>query len=304
MAASVRAPLHGTYGQRVSEVCDEVNAADRALARDLVALDGRLRRARSTGLQRDALLDGTHHELSRTIHALTTLDALDPPASLSSAHRSTTAAWHRNVGRIRAYAARLDQASDRPQLRAAIRGLARARPRIERDNVRITTGLLRLGEPGCQIDGAAPSKTITLPTLADRDGADSGRVRGSGSTASRDALPSAAGTPSTRRRSPAGGRDGGETRGDSGPRRNSDNGARGDGATPGASPARDAPPLASPPSEAGPRAAAPAPAAPAASAKPPPPAVPTGPAADTGGPAVNTPSHTTNPGEDPPNGPR
>ena len=65
------------FVQRVAEVCDDVNAADRAHARALAPLTRRLAQARTTLAQRDALLDATHHEVSRSIHALTALAALD-----------------------------------------------------------------------------------------------------------------------------------------------------------------------------------------------------------------------------------
>lgn len=179
-ATAVGAPLHLAYGQRIGAVCEEVNAADRARVRDLGPLDRRLRSAQTTRAQRDALLDATHHELARSIHALGLLDALDPPASLSSAHRATTRAWHANIARIQGYTARLNRTSNRRELEAAIRSLARERPRIERADVRITTGLLRLGETSCHLDTAVPSRTVTLPALAPRKaGTRRGRAAGS-----------------------------------------------------------------------------------------------------------------------------
>ena len=67
---------------------------------------------------------------------------------------------------MRAYAADLDQATDRRELEATIRRFARRRPVIERNDVRILAGLLRLGEPACVIAQPSPSSTITLPASA------------------------------------------------------------------------------------------------------------------------------------------
>ena len=174
-AGTAQAVPDSVYRHKVGAICDELNAAERARARELRPLGRRLRRATTTGQQRNALLDAVRHQTARTSHALSALTALEPPKPRAAEHRSTKAAWGRNLDRIRTYAEQLDGASDRREMVAAINYLSRQRSAIARESVRFTAGLQRLGQENCRIAPPISTSALTLPPLG-------GQAQGDGST--------------------------------------------------------------------------------------------------------------------------
>lgn len=170
-AGTAQAVPDSVYRHKVGQICDEVNTADQARVRDLRPLSRRLRLATTTARQRNALLFAVRRETARSSHALAALSALDPPKARAAAHRSTEAAWNRNLDRIRTYAEQLDSASDRRQMMAAIESLSRRRSAIARDSVRVTAGLQRLGQESCRVEPPITTATLTLPPLRGTGGA-------------------------------------------------------------------------------------------------------------------------------------
>ena len=71
--------------------------------------------------------------------------------------------WRRNVDRVLAYIERLDRASNRKGLMAAVDRLSRDRSALARDGQRVNEGLVRLGADNCDIDPPVVTKTINLP---------------------------------------------------------------------------------------------------------------------------------------------
>lgn len=150
-ASTATAMSASVYQDGVGEVCEQLNTAERARARGDRALARRLRRAKTTIEQRNALLDAVRRESARAAYALAAFDALDPAKAVAAKHRFTKAAWDCNLDRVRAYRVRLDSASNRAQLNAATKGFTRERSALARDGVRITSGLQRLGEGNCRV---------------------------------------------------------------------------------------------------------------------------------------------------------
>jgi hypothetical protein len=151
------------YRERVGDVCDAVNGAEKARARDDKGANIRVHRARTTIAQRNALLDAVRRSAARSAHARTSFAALRAPRADVAAHTETEAAWNRNAARLRTYAQRLDQAVTRPELVAALNYLSNVRPRLARDGDTVTAGLERLGAAECDLDPPTVTRGFTLP---------------------------------------------------------------------------------------------------------------------------------------------
>jgi len=160
-AASIGTP---TLRARVAEVCDSANAAFRSQRRDNGELRRRLRSARTTAEQRDAILAATNASIARSGHNLARLRALEPPAPFRTLLAATSRAWNANLDTLRAYAVRLDLSRNRRELVDAIVPTSRARPAMERNFVAIQAGLRQLGGEGCKLDLYIP-RTVPLPPL-------------------------------------------------------------------------------------------------------------------------------------------
>jgi len=163
-AGSATASL-AAYQQSVGQVCRDLNAADRARARDARRLAARLRHSRTTLAQRDALLDSTRKVLARSERELARFNGLDAPSEQKSLARTTAKAWNRGVARLRAYAQRLDAAASRAELLAAIHTLPAARTALDRDRVTRSVGLTKLASGRCILNAPIVTPTLTLPPV-------------------------------------------------------------------------------------------------------------------------------------------
>lgn len=153
------------YQQQVGRVCDELNADELLRARETKALPTRLKRARTTLAQRNALLDAVRKTTSRSEHALAAFSALEAPRALLAARRATVRGWNRNLTRVRDYAVRLDRARTRAHLLAAIDFLSNIRTELAQDSVKLTSGLDRLGGASCELRTPIVTPAFTLPLL-------------------------------------------------------------------------------------------------------------------------------------------
>jgi hypothetical protein len=154
-----------SYRQHVGGICDELNEADLARSRENHRLARRLKAARTSLAQRDALLDGVRRTTARSAHALSGLSGLDAPERYVGAQRKVELLWKRNLDRILVYTDRLDQATGRRDLIAAVQVLAHDRSALQRDGLEINAGLERLGEGDCRLRPPIVDRTITLPPL-------------------------------------------------------------------------------------------------------------------------------------------
>lgn len=155
----------GAYQSGVGGICDRVNTAERARARDSRTLRRQLPKQRSTLLQRNLLLDGVNRSAVAGVDQSSRLSGLAVPEELAGRHATTLAAWTRNLDRVREYGRRLDGAQTRKQLEAAIAYLSRARPALSRDGTMLRAGLVRLGGSACRLDPPIVTRTVTLPPV-------------------------------------------------------------------------------------------------------------------------------------------
>jgi hypothetical protein len=151
------------YQQSVGDLCRDLNEAERARAEDARRLAKRLRRARTTLAQRNALLDGVRRSIARGGHELALFEGLNVPSTLVSRHRATAKVWDRNLELLRDYAQRLDGSRDARQLSTAIEALSRSRPALGRNGVSLRAGLVGLAGGRCRLDPPIVDRTITLP---------------------------------------------------------------------------------------------------------------------------------------------
>ncbi len=156
------------YQQDVGEVCEAVNDNDRARARGDKRIEQQLGRTEDIIPQRNALLDGVRRTAARSGDALASLAAIEAPPQLVAVHRTTEAAWNRNLARLREYALRLDGAGIRRDVAAAIEHLSTMRPALGRDGDRVRAGLKRLGGANCDLAQPIVTKTFTLPVPPDK----------------------------------------------------------------------------------------------------------------------------------------
>ena len=168
------------YQAQVGRVCDELNADDSRRASENRSVERTVERARTTLIQRNAMLDAQRRTIARSSHALSRFTALDPPESLAAVSRSAKAAWDRNLGRLRTYALKLDRAGARPQLLQAVDYLSAQRPKLSDDGVRLMSGLRHLGGTSCDIAAPRITRTFTIPVPAAERSHEKG-TRGSGS---------------------------------------------------------------------------------------------------------------------------
>jgi hypothetical protein len=151
------------YERSVGDICDALNAAERARAKNARRLAERLRGAHTTTAQRDALLDSTKAILARSEDGLARFEGLDIPSARASRHRTTDAAWSSSLTQLRGYAERLDTVTSRRDLLAAVGTLSRMRTSLARNAVVRAAGLIALGGPNCRLDPPIVTPTLTLP---------------------------------------------------------------------------------------------------------------------------------------------
>jgi hypothetical protein len=178
-AAAVSLP---TYQQEVGRICDELNEDDHRRAAEVAVIRKKLRRATTTLAQRNALLDGQRRTIARPGHTLATFTALATPDDLLAARRTTMAAWNLNLGRLRAYAQRLDRAGTRAELLAAIGYLSDLRPQLAETGVALMAGLRSLGGSSCDIRTPIVTPAFSLPAHRRTDGPGAADVDGPGPT--------------------------------------------------------------------------------------------------------------------------
>jgi hypothetical protein len=164
-SGSAQAVSSPAYQQQVGRVCDELNTDDSRRARELKGIRKQLRRAKTTTVQRNALLDGQRRTIARSSHALASFTALESPKPLRTTGRATRAAWNRNLTRLETYAERLDRVGTRAQLVAAIGYLSSLRTPLAQDGVKLMAGLQRLGGAHCDLRTPISTPTFPLPPL-------------------------------------------------------------------------------------------------------------------------------------------
>lgn len=165
--ASPRA-VAAAYPQAVADVCETLDANAREAAAINRRLRARLARAKSTLAQRNVLL-----RVQRRVHdlakfAYSGFAGLEPPRSRRRRQRDTAAAWARNLERGRLYESRLDRVRNHDDLVSAVEFLSRSRPRVDRDAVNVSVGLVNLSDGRCHRDRPAMTPVVTLPSLRDR----------------------------------------------------------------------------------------------------------------------------------------
>ena len=153
----------GAYRAHVGRICDEVNESEEMLRQDDRRLARRLKAARTTMAQRDALLDAARRSAARSSHALSELAGMQAPEATAAVHRATVARWRRNVDRVLGYIERLDRAANRKGLMVAVDRLSLERSALARDGQRVNEGLVHLGADSCDIDPPVVTQSITLP---------------------------------------------------------------------------------------------------------------------------------------------
>jgi hypothetical protein len=164
-SGSAQAVSASAFQQQVGGVCDDLNTDDRRRARQVKTIHRRLRTARTTISQRNALLDGQRQTIARSGDALAAFAAIETPKNLRATRRGVKAAWTRNLGRLQSYAERLDRVETRADLAAAIRYLSSLRTPVARDGVALMAGLRRLGGANCDLRTPINTKTFPLPPL-------------------------------------------------------------------------------------------------------------------------------------------
>jgi hypothetical protein len=164
-SGSAQAVSASAFQQQVGGVCDDLNTDDRRRARQVKTIHRRLRTARTTISQRNALLDGQRQTIARSGDALAAFSAIETPKNLRATRRGVKAAWTRNLGRLQSYAERLDRVETRADLAAAIRYLSSLRTPVARDGVALMAGLRRLGGANCDLRTPINTKTFPLPPL-------------------------------------------------------------------------------------------------------------------------------------------
>jgi hypothetical protein len=169
-SGSAQAVSTPAYQQQVGRVCDELNTDDSRRARELKTIRKRLRRAKTTTDQRNALLDGQRRTIARSSHALASFTALESPKPLRATGSKTRAAWHRNLTRLETYAERLDRVGTRPELVAAIGYLSSLRTPLAQDGVKLMAGR-RLGGANCDLRTPISTPTFRLPPLRESESA-------------------------------------------------------------------------------------------------------------------------------------
>jgi hypothetical protein len=172
----------GVYEQSVGHVCDAANEAERARARNARRLARRLKRARTTLAQRDAVLDSAKETVVSSEHRLADFRGLDVPGELVAREREVSDAWGRMVVRQRGYAERLDASANRRDLLAAAETLPAMRTALAHDRVTPAAGLAKLGGGHCELEPPIVPQVVTLPNLkrsvnpVDRRSTKSGRT--------------------------------------------------------------------------------------------------------------------------------
>jgi len=164
-SGSAQAVSVSAFQQQIGGVCDDINTDDRRRARQIKTIHKQLVRAKTTTAQRNALLDGQRQTIARSGDALATFAAIEPPKALRPTDRAVTAAWKRNLARLREYAGRLDRAATRAQLEAALDYLSSLRAPLAKDGVELMAGLRRLGGPNCDLRTPINTRTFPLPAL-------------------------------------------------------------------------------------------------------------------------------------------
>jgi DNA-binding SARP family transcriptional activator len=194
------------YQDEVVEVCERMNRSFRVLKRDTATLRSRLRRARTTRAQRDAILILIRIRIERGGHNLAALRSLEPPPKRAQLHAQTEVLWERNLDVFRAYAVRLDRVSNRRELLRAIGPLTSARPALDKRFVSLKAGLQKLGGDECEID-LYVERPVPLPPLH-HEPTPSPSSGGSGSSAGGSSAPDSINDPGS---DASGGTTGGST---------------------------------------------------------------------------------------------
>lgn len=111
------------------------------------------------------MLDSTRMVLAGSERELTRFNGLDVPREHTGLARTTAKARDRGVARLRTYAQRLDDATTRAELLAAIHTLSAARMALDRDRLTRSAGLTRLAGGRCILNAAIVTPTLTLPPV-------------------------------------------------------------------------------------------------------------------------------------------
>jgi hypothetical protein len=150
------------YEKFIDDVCDSVNRAERARARSSRHLSKRLKQARTTRAQRNALLNNANEAVDSSQYRMAQFKGHDVPRGLVAKQRDTAAAWTRVVLRSRAYVEQLEEVTNRRQLLAVVKTLPAMRRALVLDVTVRDTGLMQLGGGYCNLDAPITTPTITL----------------------------------------------------------------------------------------------------------------------------------------------
>lgn len=147
------------YQQQVGEICDDVNDGYAEVQEGHRAFAKEVRENRSLADLRTAVLA----ELQGRLDLLGTwnakLEALDPPSDLEGSQRVAAQAWARNLDRFRVQRAELRKVRDRADFDRAVESLDRTA--LDRDALRATTELRRLGGAACRLDVRRTPEPVT-----------------------------------------------------------------------------------------------------------------------------------------------
>jgi hypothetical protein len=154
------------YRRDVGDVCDRFSAAQRARRRDGLAMRTRLRRARTTVVQRNAIIDDSQTTIDRSTAIYVSFSGLTPPTAVRPLHEKTAAAWRDSLKRLRAYRSRLEDGDTRARLVAVVNGFKRSHgPIVEENAVVVREGMAELGGADCDIAAIRTVPVFALPSL-------------------------------------------------------------------------------------------------------------------------------------------
>lgn len=151
------------YRKDVGAVCRDLDAAVAARHGDARILAGRLKRARSTGQQRIALIGDIRVVIARTEKNFVNFRELPAPGASRTLHARTVRAWLLNMQRLRLYRGALEASTGHAELSSILRRFSRTTlSAAEEDATDVRAGLKGLGGEECRFTAEVPTRVLTL----------------------------------------------------------------------------------------------------------------------------------------------
>ena len=155
------------YAADIGEICDALNVVHERSRSARLALKRKLQAARTTGRQRDLLMNNTEQIITGSSAVFVQFDAAVPPADLEALHRKTTATWNQTLESLREFRRQLSDKQTWGELNALLhRFNDRSSSRLAENAVTVRVGLTRLAHGQCELEPATPVGVFYVP---DRD---------------------------------------------------------------------------------------------------------------------------------------